>query len=192
MQRQALCPRAFLISSSSGTGPAVDHLSPQPGGGHQQARRAKATLDRAVVDERLLQGVQLARLAPGGGQPFDRQDLLARRPAGRHRCRNVLPCRPPARCTSRTARRRSRSWCRSAPGRGAGRRPVSCRGRPSRHSSTPFTVSLTLFSSSATGHLREPSRYSSDFSRFRSRRRDRPASALPGGHQKRQRMRRPP
>ncbi|MEJ2211151.1 MAG: hypothetical protein P8129_19210 [Anaerolineae bacterium] len=60
----------------------VDEPGPQGRGSHQQAGGAKAALHRAVLDEGLLQGMQLARLAPPGSQALDGQHLLALGPAG--------------------------------------------------------------------------------------------------------------
>src|SRR6185503_19150282 len=52
--------------------------------GHHEARRAEAALERVVLVERLLDGVELA---PGAGEALDRRHLGAVRLDGEHRAR---------------------------------------------------------------------------------------------------------
>ena len=69
MQRQRLPESASRISSSLGSGRALE----QVGGRDDEARRAEAALDGARLDERLLDAVERVP----AGEALDRDDLVA-------------------------------------------------------------------------------------------------------------------
>ena len=83
-------------------------LQQQRVGVQDHPRRAVAALERVVLQERLLDGVQLSALA----KPFDGQHVLAGHVLDRRRSRTARPACPRSPCRRRTAPRRSRTWCR--------------------------------------------------------------------------------
>ena len=96
--------------------------------GDEHARRAEAALDTPGLEERALERAQIAVR----GQALDRRDGDARRSGARGTSTSSRAGRRSGPCRRRTRNRRSPPWCRSAPGRRAGRTAASGRARSRR------------------------------------------------------------